>query len=112
MSDRGPGPGLTHSGFGATRSRHIPCVVVQGRYDVVCPATTAYALKKAWPEITLHIVPDAGHSSREPGTSRLLAKVSAPRLAFGRAVEAELMGFCACVRRRTSLRTFRGWECE
>ena len=57
------------------RSRHIPCVVVQGRYDVVCPATTAYALKKAWPEITLHIVPDAGHSSREPGTSKLLVKV-------------------------------------
>ena len=50
-------------------------MVVQGRYDVVCPATTAYALKKAWPEITLHIVPDAGHSSREPGTSKLLVKV-------------------------------------
>ncbi|KAJ3510975.1 hypothetical protein NLJ89_g4373 [Agrocybe chaxingu] len=53
--------------------RHIPTIVVQGRYDVVCPATTAYALKKAWPEITLHIVPDAGHSSREPGISKLLA---------------------------------------
>ncbi len=48
---------------------------MQGRYDVVCPATTAYALKKVWPEITLHIVPDAGHSSREPGTSKLLVKV-------------------------------------
>ena len=63
----------------ARRSRHIPCVVVQGRYDVVCPATTAYALKKAWPEITLHIVPDAGHSSREPGTSKLLVKVRSER---------------------------------
>ena len=57
-------------------SRHIPCVVVQGRYDVICPATTAFALKKVWPELTLHIVPDAGHSSREPGTSKLLIEVS------------------------------------
>ncbi|KAI0694603.1 proline iminopeptidase [Cytidiella melzeri] len=56
--------------------RHIPCIVVQGRYDVVCPATTAYELKKVWPEITLHIVPDAGHSSREPGTSKLLVEAT------------------------------------
>ncbi|KAI0671530.1 proline iminopeptidase [Trametes maxima] len=56
--------------------RHIPCVVVQGRYDVICPATTAYALKKVWPEITLHIVPDAGHSSREPGITKLLVKAT------------------------------------
>jgi len=56
--------------------RHIPCTVVQGRYDVVCPATTAYALKKVWPEITLNIVPDAGHSSREPGTSKLLVEAT------------------------------------
>jgi len=38
-------------------------------------ATTAYALKKVWPEIILHIVPDAGHSSREPGISKLLVEV-------------------------------------
>ena len=57
------------------RSRHIPCVIVQGRYDVICPATTAYALKKVWPEATLHVVPDAGHSSREPTTAKLLVKV-------------------------------------
>ncbi|TBU49814.1 proline iminopeptidase [Dichomitus squalens] len=56
--------------------RHIPCVIVQGRYDVVCPATTAFALKKVWPEVTLHIVPDAGHSSREPGTAKLLVKAT------------------------------------
>ncbi|KAJ7773394.1 proline iminopeptidase [Mycena metata] len=55
--------------------RHIPTTVVQGRYDVICPATTAYALKKVWPEITLHIVPDAGHSAREEGTARLLVEV-------------------------------------
>ena len=41
----------------------------------MCPATTAFALKKIWPELTLHIVPDAGHSSREPGISKLLVKV-------------------------------------
>ena len=58
-----------------TSSRHIPCVIVQGRYDVICPATTAYALKKVWPEATLHLVPDAGHSSREPGTAKLLVNV-------------------------------------
>ncbi|KAF9468032.1 proline iminopeptidase [Collybia nuda] len=62
--------------------RHIPTVVVQGRYDVVCPATTAYALKKAclfsliFPELTLHVVPDAGHSSREPGISKLLVEAT------------------------------------
>jgi len=54
--------------------RHIPTIVVQGRYDVVCPATTAYALKKVFPQLTLHIVPDAGHSSREPGIAKLLVE--------------------------------------
>ncbi|KAJ7227258.1 proline iminopeptidase [Mycena pura] len=56
--------------------RHIPCVIVQGRYDVVCPATTALALKKVWPELTLHMVPDAGHSSREKGIAELLVKAT------------------------------------
>jgi len=56
--------------------RHIPTTVVQGRYDVVCPATTAWALKKAFPELTLHIVPDAGHSSREAGIARLLVEAT------------------------------------
>ncbi|TDL19906.1 proline iminopeptidase [Rickenella mellea] len=56
--------------------RHIPTIVVQGRYDVICPATTAYDLKKVWPEIELHIIPDAGHSSREPGTSKKLVEAT------------------------------------
>jgi len=56
--------------------RHIPTIAVQGRYDVICPATTAYALKKVWPEITLHIVPDAGHSSSQPGTAKLLVQAT------------------------------------
>ncbi|KAG6909052.1 hypothetical protein DXG01_002204 [Tephrocybe rancida] len=56
--------------------RHIPTIVVQGRYDVVCPATTAYALKKVFPEMELHIVPDAGHSSREEGIAKLLVEAT------------------------------------
>ncbi|EDR10050.1 prolyl aminopeptidase [Laccaria bicolor S238N-H82] len=56
--------------------RHIPTIVVQGRYDVVCPTTTAYALKKVFPELTLQIVPDAGHSSREPGIAKLLVEAT------------------------------------
>jgi len=48
--------------------RHIPCVIVQGRYDIVCPPVTAYDLHRAWPEAKFIIVPDAGHSASEPGT--------------------------------------------
>lgn len=47
--------------------RHIPTWIVQGRYDVVCPAISAYELNQAFPESKLHIVPDAGHSASEPG---------------------------------------------
>jgi proline iminopeptidase len=54
------------------RIRHIPTVIVQGRYDMVCPPATAVELAQAWPEAILHLVPDAGHSAMEPGTRRLL----------------------------------------
>src|SRR5919202_933476 len=47
--------------------RHIPAVIVQGRYDVVCPMTSAWELHRAWPEAELRVVPDAGHSASEPG---------------------------------------------
>lgn len=47
--------------------RHIPAVIVQGRYDVVCPMVSAWELHRAWPEASFHIVPDAGHSSMESG---------------------------------------------
>ena len=47
--------------------RHIPAVIVQGRYDVVCPMESAWALHRAWPEAKLAISPDAGHSAFEPG---------------------------------------------
>lgn len=45
----------------------IPGVIVQGRYDMVCPMTTAWDLHKAWPTAELLVVPDAGHSAKEPG---------------------------------------------
>ena len=41
----------------------VPGIIVHGRYDVVTPLATAWALTKAWPDAELHIVPDAGHSS-------------------------------------------------
>ena len=50
------------------RIRTIPGVIVQGRYDVVCPMTTAWDLHRAWPEAELHVVGDAGHAAAEPGT--------------------------------------------
>jgi proline iminopeptidase len=52
--------------------RHIPTVIVQGRYDVVCPAKSAWDLHRAFPEAEFHIVPDAGHAADEPGTAALL----------------------------------------
>jgi len=55
--------------------RHIPCVVVQGRYDVVCPARSAYDLKKAWPELTLYVTL-AGHSAREEENTKKLVEAA------------------------------------
>ena len=49
------------------RIRHIPAVIVQGRYDCVCPMTSAWDLHRAWPEAEFSVVPDAGHSCFEPG---------------------------------------------
>jgi proline iminopeptidase len=49
------------------RIRAIPTVIVQGRYDVVCPMRSAWDLHRAWPEADLRIVQDAGHSAFEPG---------------------------------------------
>jgi proline iminopeptidase len=55
------------------RIRHLPAVIVQGRYDAVCPAVTADDLHRAWPEAEYHVVADAGHSAFEPGIrSRLV----------------------------------------
>lgn len=52
---------------GVPRIRHIPGVIVQGRYDVCTPVMSAWDLHKAWPEAEFRLVPDAGHTSAEPG---------------------------------------------
>lgn len=55
------------------RIRHIPTVIVHGRYDVICPVENAWDLHRAFPEAELHIIPDAGHALSEPGiTDRLI----------------------------------------
>jgi proline iminopeptidase len=60
----GPEAGLLDQ---VRRIRQIPGVIVQGRYDVVCPMESAWALHRAWPEADLRVVPDSGHSAFEPG---------------------------------------------
>jgi proline iminopeptidase len=56
--------------------RHIPAVIVQGRYDVVCPMMSAWELHRAWPEADLHITPDAGHSAMEAGNISALVEAT------------------------------------
>jgi len=71
---------FVHNGFlregqllaGVPTVRHVPCTIVQGRYDIVCPPITADTLARAWPEAEYVVVPDAGHSVREPGITREL----------------------------------------
>ena len=56
------------------RIRHLPGVIIQGRYDVICPARNAWRLHRAWPRSRLEIVPASGHSALEPAIlQRLLA---------------------------------------
>ena len=58
------------------RIRHIPAVIVQGRYDVVCPMVTAWDLHRAWPEAELQVIGDAGHSAFEPGITDALVRAT------------------------------------
>jgi proline iminopeptidase len=66
---------VAHGGFlpeggllgGVDRIRHIPAVIVNGRYDMKTPPDQAWDLHRAWPEAEFHIVEDAGHSGSEPG---------------------------------------------
>lgn len=53
---------------GAARMRSIPGIIVQGRYDMVCPIISAHELHAVWPEADYRIIADAGHSAWEPGT--------------------------------------------
>ena len=54
------------------RIAHLPAVIIQGRYDVVCPPVSAYQLHQAWPQARLQMIDDAGHAAFEPGTARAL----------------------------------------
>ncbi len=58
------------------RIRHIPAVIAQGRYDVVCPMRSAWELHRAWPEADLRVVADAGHSATEPGIVDVLVEAT------------------------------------
>jgi proline iminopeptidase len=58
------------------RIRHLPTVIVQGRYDVVCPMISAWELHAALPEAELIVVPDAGHSMTEPGIRSALLEAT------------------------------------
>lgn len=66
---------MVHDGFftvnqllqGVARIRHLPAVIIHGRYDVICPPKTAYQLHQAWPEAKLQMIDGAGHSAFEPG---------------------------------------------
>jgi proline iminopeptidase len=50
----------------------MPCEIVQGRYDMICPPVTAFELAASWRTARLTVVPDAGHSALEPGVRRAL----------------------------------------
>jgi proline iminopeptidase len=60
----------------AVRIAHIPGVIVQGRYDLICPPRSAWELHRAWPQAELRIIPDAGHSAFEPGIRRALVQAT------------------------------------
>lgn len=71
---------LTHRGFldddqlieNVARIAHLPVVIVQGHYDVVCPPVTAYRLQQAWSGAKLRLIADAGHAALEPSTAAAL----------------------------------------
>ncbi len=60
----------------APHIRSIPGVIVQGRYDVVCPAAAAWRLHKSWPEARFQLIADAGHASSEPGICSALVEAT------------------------------------
>ncbi len=60
----------------AERIRHIPAVIIQGRYDMVCPFESAWDLHKAWPEARFEVIPNAGHAAGEVGITDALIRAS------------------------------------
>lgn len=75
---------FTHAGFldfdgqilaHMDRISHIPGVIVQGRYDMICPPHSAYELAKKWPNARLRMIQNAGHALSEPGITSELIQV-------------------------------------
>ncbi len=69
---------LEHDGWilaNIDRISHIPGVIVQGRYDMICPPTSAWRLSEAWPASELKMIRNAGHALSEPGISAELVRV-------------------------------------
>lgn len=60
----------------AHKLKDITGVIVQGRYDVICPMESAWELHQAWPEAEFNIIPDAGHAASEPGIINALIKAT------------------------------------
>jgi proline iminopeptidase len=60
----------------ASKLKNIPGIIVQGRYDMVCPMKSAWELHKAWPNSKLEIVPDAGHAAGELGITDALVRAT------------------------------------
>lgn len=58
------------------RLHGLPAVIVQGRYDIICPITSADDLARAWPGAMLHVVPDGGHSALDPSILRTLVSAT------------------------------------
>ena len=61
---------------GMERIRHLPAAIVQGRYDMICPPSSAEALSRVWPGAELIYAPDAGHAAMEPGIRRALVRAT------------------------------------
>jgi proline iminopeptidase len=60
----------------ASKIRHVPIVIIHGRYDVVCPLDNAWQLHKQLPDAKLEIIPDAGHAASEPGIAEALIRAT------------------------------------
>ena len=56
--------------------RHLPCVIIHGRHDIICRLSYAWKLHKSWPGSKLHIIEGAGHSYSEPGILDCLIKAT------------------------------------
>lgn len=56
--------------------QHLPCIIVQGRYDMICPPFAAFQVKQRWPQAELIIVPNGGHSGSDPAIKQALLEAT------------------------------------